>query len=370
VKLLPLAVIVSIVYSAVVGLYYFNDIRFLPVVVQSIINFKLFVYFALMVHLWHRAARHENSDVFFTQAFRYVIFISLLGVVANLVVPAEFIYSTYTYALERDRLIGFQFKPNDLALCLAFFSVALLYSRPVLKHDYFNWILLLCIAAFVLLTTSRTALIVLVLTYILYALTKRYYALLIFSTLIGLLSIFIRLESIQSSFMFAETLSNLSELINIKDSQYIRGIMVVLGWNILFDHFPVAFGAGSFGTTMSADSPVYNYLGVGVLSFFDTMEGIYDSNLASIFGEYGVMGTLIFVYFLQKMIGNFANGNRLIGGYIWTVIIVVSLTQPIINYQVNGINLLLALFVAFPVNRGGPACLDRFSALLSGSLAV
>ncbi|WP_022946020.1 hypothetical protein [Pseudoalteromonas ruthenica] len=117
------------------------------------------------------------------------------------------------------------------------------------------------------------------------------------------------------------------------ESGYIRGIMVYFSFEIANERFPLGTGAATFGTVMSDESAVYVDLGVDKSQFFIEKEGIYDSNFASLLGEFGYLG--VFVYFLL-----FARVIRLyLGGFtaesyefflVFTALLLFySLTNPV-----------------------------------------
>ena len=74
------------------------------------------------------------------------------------------------------------------------------------------------------------------------------------------------------------------------------------------------------------------------------MEGVYDSNIASIFGEYGVVGIIVFVFFSVKIFSFFANGYKHILYMFISIAVFVSFFQPFYSYQVNSINMILFMF--------------------------
>lgn len=83
---------------------------------------------------------------------------------------------------------------------------------------------------------------------------------------------------------------------NPVESGYIRGIMLYFSFELALDRFPIGTGAATFGTVMSDDSLIYAEIGLQNSRFFVEKEGIYDSNFASLLGEFGVVG--IFIYYL------------------------------------------------------------------------
>lgn len=339
--------ILSCIYSFLMGFILWGKINYYAVIIQSVVNFKFFLYFVLFF-----CAKVLFNDNFerINKIFKLCLFLSLFGVFVNFFFPDDFIYSTYEYALSRQRIIGFQFKPNDLAIFLSLFFSAFLFNEDV-KIVKLKWFSLFFILTLIVVSTSRTALLVSIIAIIFYAyhikskytVTKISITLLAFVGLLLMFAVFF-FEYFLQSFLFKETISNFKEFSSIETSKYIRFIMVFFGFKLLLNYFPFGTGAGTYGTVMSDDSPVYDMLGISQMEFFQKMEGVYDSNIASIFGEYGVVGVMVFIFFSVKVFGFFANGYKYILYMFILVSIFISFFQPFYSYQVNSINMILFMF--------------------------
>ena len=73
------------------------------------------------------------------------------------------------------------------------------------------------------------------------------------------------------------------------------------------------------------------------------MEGIYDSNIASITGEYGFLGLFLYFALLWKILHYIFDSTQ--SQLVFLAIgVVIAFTQPFFNYHVNSINFLLLLF--------------------------
>jgi hypothetical protein len=140
-----------------------------------------------------------------------------------------------------------------------------------------------------------------------------------------------------------------SIMINLKDSlrqdsYYIRGIMINLATQIGAIFFPIGSGAATFGSKFSDGSPVYEMLGVAHRVFFVEQAGIYDSNVASILGEYGIIGSAFYLYIfvrLKRFITSedIKDGSRLLTGLFW-VFSFYTLTNPTLT---NNIYILVSI---------------------------
>ncbi len=120
--------------------------------------------------------------------------------------------------------------------------------------------------------------------------------------------------------------------------------MVYLGISLASQYFPISVGAGNFGSVMSDNSPVYKILGVSNNDFFINLEGVYDSNLASILGEYGFLGLFFYLFLTYKILGFLFVNYFSIRIISFSAIFIVFLTQPFFSYQVNSINFLIFVF--------------------------
>lgn len=338
--LLLLLPFLSIAYTLIFNVIVFNDLRFFEAVVQSFINCKFFLYFALFYCVERIFFCNVEGSNYFRIVFFSCLMISLSGYFLNIAYPDFFVFSDMPWHLERGRIAGFQFKPNDLAIFLSLYSIYLLLS---IKSELKKNIIVLILILMVFLTSSRTALLVSIVPYFLYHLRRRN---IIFTVLcfwcFFLLFIYFY-EDIASSFFITETIENFKEFYDIDNSQYIRFIILYLGLVLSFDYFPFGVGAGNFASVMSQGSPVYSYLGVENNYFFVNMIGVYDSNFASLLGEYGVTGFFasLFISYLSIYI---VLREPKFSLFLFFVLLFLMAFQPVLSYQVNSINFLLLIF--------------------------
>lgn len=327
--------IASALYSITSNYILFSDPRIIPATFQSLINSKLILYGALA---YCTVRRIPNISPKLIHILYACIITSTIGAVLNLAKPDLFIFSEASWQLERNRLVGFQFKPNDLGIFMSLAFISLLLTNERVK---FPKTLLITCASITILSTSRTAILI-----ILIGLIFKYRGgrgkLLIFGLLfiIPILAAF-QLEKLSSLPLITETINNLKSLQSIDSSEYIRFIMLYYGAAICAKFIPFGVGAGNFGTVMSAGSPVYQMLGSSYLSSLNELTGVYDSNIASLLGEYGIAGSIIYLLLvnkiLKKLIPEKPKKNLVFGIIIW-----IALLQPIFGYQVNSINILIA----------------------------
>ncbi|AZO83653.1 hypothetical protein BOO88_10770 [Stutzerimonas stutzeri] len=334
--LILLIPIISVLHGTIINTFVFSQDRLTQVFLQSIINFKLFFYFAIFY-----CAQNKNEEKSaYPKIFLICVAISLLGYAANLYSPEFFIFSDAAWQIERNRISGFQLKPNDLAILLGF---ALIYCLFLNIESRLKFLLITTLLLLVYATSSRTALIFSALSIATYFFLAKKRKITLTAFYIALIVSLTFYENILNSFFISETLLNLSQLSEINQTQYIRAIMVYYGF-LLAAMYPLGVGAGNFGTVMSANSPAYEVLGVSKSYFFYNMTGIYDSNLAAVIGEYGILGLVIFYILTRKTLKHTLKDNPIKIRILLISIIILALTQPIYAYQVNAVNFLLLTF--------------------------
>lgn len=330
----------------------FNSLKFrseLTVFMQLLIHFKFFFFFLL----FYNFRRLINFSVLIHLFFIVTIF----GILINYMMGESFsvlIDAPIQYRFNVIRPVGFQGNTGNLGLSLAFF-----YMFYVLRGSGENYktILLLTLGFVVLFLFSsvRTPFIALMIVLVLIfgASFKK--------MLLGGLCLLLLMPLLMTEYvydMITLSLENVSSLSEAEDSQYIRGMMIYFSVVLAGDYFPFGSGAASYGTALSVDSPIYQDLGLSTMIFFVEMAGIYDSNFASLLGEFGVVGMILFMYLLMKVL-KLANRNgskKFVLGF-GVVIVFYSLVSPI--YMTSYPAMLLSLVLVGAINRHQEAQDDR-----------
>lgn len=138
---------------------------------------------------------------------------------------------------------------------------------------------------------------------------------------------------------------------NPTKAAYIRGMMIYFSFELANERFPFGTGAATFGTVTSDDSSIYAELGVRKSRFFVEKDGIYDSNFASILGEFGYFGLIayssIFVIFLMKLTASNRSKYKINSEFLFvstSLTLVYSFTNPVFmnTHQI----IILALFLS------------------------
>ncbi len=316
-----LYITITICYMILISVL-INSSSMQNIVLQSFIHMKFFIfYFIVDKYL-------KYSDLKKIGWFLFVY--TVTGFLLNILMQETFNNIMDESIIYRDgflRVIGFQGNPNQLGLTIGLFYLFYLWGRKVSLSEML--LITVIFAVLIFLTGSRSALSIILISLSYYYLferfkTKIYLVPVFIFSLIGLLSV------LGDSDMLDITVRNIAELENIDDTKYIRGIMMVYGFQLFYDYFPIGTGAATFGSVLSAGSHVYDTLGLAHTYFFLEMKGIYDSNLATIGAEFGFVGILIYgflLFFIYKQIKNENNKPYLLS--VITAMLVLSVTYPI-----------------------------------------
>lgn len=319
-----------------------NDLA--SIILQSIIHLKFFFYISALITLTREGNLKEES---LSRLFQISFAITLIGLLLNLIFQDSFIEFFGGKIQERAgalRLQGFQLKPNDLAIlaiCYLYY-LTFRWKNPIAAKKLVAYTLFTCII--ILLNGSRTAFIGIPILLLAYGYETRRLG------RVGIIFISLSIPALlfQDSILYAisETISNFSEIDKIQSSLYIRGIMIYYSFVLAAKYFPIGTGAASFGSVLSKGSPVYDELGIGNLSFFHDMDGVYDSNLATILGEFGVIGVIIFYYLLASLYKTLRRKRK--DPVLLSLILLItttSLTNPVFFYQHNSIIFAITLIL-------------------------
>jgi len=331
--------IFSLLYFVCIS-YLFGRKANIDVLLQSIIHLKLFFFFALVY--WSISSRNIMRIIL------YIGYLSLIGAIINLIFISSFNNYFDLEISERSsfvRIVGFQLNSNNLGTTLSFFGLLIVWGRIKIKN--YRVILLSLIVIFLFLTGSRTAFLIFILGVVFYLLSKKKP---IYKFAIICLSfvMVIFIVPVMESDIFQKTKNNyISSTVNVMDSGYIRGIMIYGGVKLFFDEFPIGSGASTYGSVLSKNSIIYDELGMSKMIFFDEMVGVYDSNFATIIGEFGLVGVMVYFFLIKRLIVYLKLKNSLYSKFIIGSILLLSFTQPVFmnSYQAIFFTLLI-IFIA------------------------
>lgn len=348
-KVAPLFLITLFAICYMVIISYLGTPRSLSTIVgQAIIHWKFFIFSIVFIYISKQDPDSHSLRYFFLLLFT----ISLVGFFMNWTFQEQFLEFFNTKPMYRNdilRVEGFQLKPNDLALHL---SIVYLYIVLLTKNSQSDFFLLSASLIFfpiIYMTGSRTALSIIPITLSMYVLLRRKWAAMaVISVAVSIILVYFNEDL---AHMIEMTKDNISEIGNIESTKYIRGIMIFYGAKQMVANFPIGTGSATFGTVESKESPVYDDLGLSGMNFFEDMIGIYDSNLASIMGEFGFFGVLLFyfslftVYHRAVLVSGGNSNKRLYLIILLFFSLFVSIVNPLFMYSYNGLLFAMAFFL-------------------------
>lgn len=344
-KLIYFYIYLFIVYSVLISLIFGENNNFLDILFQTFISLKFFIILLAFIELF------KNKYKILSNFFLIVIGFSIFGFLLHLIFGLKFNQWLDISAFARPNLryVGFFTHPNHLAY------VMIVYAAYILNNKYKNsdnlnfYDLLKLFICFIVivLADSRTAILSIGILFIAFYskfLLKNYKILVSFLFFGFLASIYV--------FFFTDLYSsiagNIIQSIDLS-SNYIRGNMVYLSGLITIDYFPIGTGAATFGSVLS-DNTVYEIYGQADRYYFKNEKGIYDSNIASILGEYGFLGLIFFsliFYYFKSFLRQRAKTKTLIFPVL-LVFLFYSITNPMLTNNLYTI-MTSALLVLFTI---------------------
>jgi len=285
-----IVVILFLVYSIFISLLFGLNRDIFDIIAQSIITIKFFIFLITFVVLFKNHILEIKKFLFWVLAF--VAF----GLILHLLLGKIFnsIYGVSTYARPHLRYTGFFRHPNHLAYVGVIFIALTLDSikKRDLNINWTGWLKIMAGTGIIILSDSRTALLAIPILFSVFYWDYVYKNVTVFFSFIfiGMLSAFFVL-------LFTDLSDSIIENIEMSyslDTHYIRGLMLYMSFMLIVQYFPIGSGAGTFGSIFAHDSQVYIDFGVSKRYYFIEEWGIYDSNFASILGEYGFIGIILF----------------------------------------------------------------------------
>jgi len=295
VKLFIVSYALLYVYMTIISLLFGYNHNIVHILVQNLIHIKFFVLFGYIYY------RKDVIIPYFLKNTKFFIYILFIGFVLSLIYKqkmAMYIGMIPDFTSTDFKYSGFV-KANILYLTIFF---VYLYKTQI--HFYYQNHKKIVLNTLIALSTllflgSRTTLlaiaIVLMINYskiLIKLITRKAFLIVVF---LG----FIVLN--YATPLVSRTLTNFQDSFDLT-SHYIRGIMMHLSVLIAKRCFPIGSGSGTFGTVFSEGSPVYDFYNQGWRTYFTRMVGIFDSNFASVLGEFGVIGLILFAIMIVVML--------------------------------------------------------------------
>ncbi len=310
----------SVVYTLLLGV---NKSIF-SVISQTLISNKFYIVTLVLLTLVN------IEDM--TKRMIYILFVfTMVGFMLSILLPDLMQASSKERFISGfSRVGGLQYSPNLLGYTLSFMLAAYLLVEYKGSFLVASLIALLAIAL-IILTGSRTSLFLSVVGYLLFVwksfalINKR----ISFFWLAVIMSMPITL--LAGAFGILDGI-----LINIysveNGSGYIRGMMIAGAFSLSMAYFPFGSGAASFGTALSQGSVAYSMAGISGTRFYNDFVGVFDSNFASILGEFGFAGLVLNVVFIYLLIKKCYSGKISAGhGVFWFIqFSLLVMTSPIL----------------------------------------
>lgn len=348
VKLLYLLVFFFLVYSITISMLFGLNNNFIEIVFQSLVTLKFFI-ITLALFLLFR----KNMELI-QKMYKILLVLLLIGCITNIFLGENLNHFLGMQVFSRPgvsimRYGGFV-TPNHLAYFMVL-SIGLVLNNVFCQQRMLSrkdWAIIGLYIIVILLTDSRSALLG---VFLFFTFFYKKFILQKVKILISFVAMFfISLILLLICTDIIETVSrNISDSFSL-ESYYIRGIMVNMGFQIVYLYFPIGTGAATFGSVFSEGSQVYKDFGVSQRSFFIEKSGIYDSSLASWMGEYGIIGLVflgVIFYYLRSYLESMTlNSNKVMINSLLLVFLFFSLTTPVFTNNVY-IFLSLPIFYLF-----------------------
>lgn len=342
VKAVYLFVVLFFFYSICISALFGLNKSFSDITLQTLVTLKFSIITLAFFLLF------KNDQLLIRRIYWVLMTTLLLGVVLNIIYGADFNHFIGSKVSSRPfaNIIryGGWINPNQLAYFMVL-SVGLVLNQAYMAQRMLNkrdWTILIGLIFIILLTDSRSAFLGVFLFFLFFykniVLRKAKILLTVFALSIIGVGIIVFFTD------FLDTMiRNLNGSFSL-DSYYIRGIIINMAAQISYGYFPIGTGAATFGSVFSDGSQVYEDFGVADRYFFIEKSGVYDSSLASILGEYGFVGVLLFglmfYYFKRFLCQNDKTTKPVMTSAFLIVFLFFSFTNPTFT---NNIYIFLSL---------------------------
>jgi hypothetical protein len=285
------------VFFVLISFQAFASRGILSVVLQVFIHLKYMLFF---IFCW--GALGPNNSFKFV---KIILVVSVFFLFINLFTGDLFNVLFDTKVNMRSggvRPIGIQADTGSLGTTFALIGCLVISGlKSSNRNNNIKVLLLLVMAVLVLIASTRTALILLPLVVAWWLRDSVKSFIIAFILLVS--SFFVIQSSNYMDEIIAITVDNIEATVDDPvASSYIRGIMIYFAFELAVDRFPLGTGAATYGTVMSDNSDVYAEIGLQNSRYFIEKDGIYDSNFASLLGEFGFLGLLIYLFVFYKVI--------------------------------------------------------------------
>ncbi len=342
--LMHIAIFGFLAYSILISFIFGLNSNILQIIIQSLVTIKFFIFLTAFIMLF------KNHIEKIKKFFFWVLVFAGIGIFLHLLLGEIFNYtygvSKYTRpGISSIRYTGFFRHPNHMAYMVIVFIALVLdkFKKENRNIDRTGWIKISIGLAIIVLADTRTAIfgVAILLTFF-------YWDYIYKNFLVFFAFVFLGILIVTGVLIFTDLpesiMANLEASYSL-DSNYIRGLMFYMSILLIGKYFPIGSGAGTFGSIYAKDSQVYKDFGVDQRYYFVEEWGIYDSNFASILGEYGFMGIIIFIllfrisYSYLKHAFSFGKTPPMLRALLW-VFVFFCISNPMLT---NNVYILLSV---------------------------
>lgn len=338
IHIINIILLIFISYSVIISLLFGFNKNLIDVFLQTLISVKFFILIVVFVLIFKDNFKYLNLY------FRILFGVAFISFFIHVILGSYFnnIFNISTFARPNIRYSGFIAHPNHMAY-LAVLYIGYILSKIKSNNTKINlnsFLQIFFCVAIIFLTDSRTSILAAGIFFLAF-----YWDLLLKNAMVLLYVFSIFLLSILFLAFFTDIfdsiIQNIFQTFTL-ESTYIRGNMIYLSGLIFYQFFPIGTGAASFGSVM-ANNKVYEYYEQADRYYFANDIGLYDSNIASIVGEYGFIGLifyfLLFFYAYRYLAKTFKTKGVMLKS-VFVVFLFYTITNPMIT---NNVYILISL---------------------------
>lgn len=260
-----------------------------PSIKYSFLAFTLFSQYLMVLILTN------NQNLRSTTVENIILIITLIFGLANALMPG--IFETIS-GENSGRLVGLQLNPNKFGfVCLWGLTILFLRGQRLYSFIFFT---------LMILSGSRSALLIFTILILfnnyqkykyvfeernfppLWKHTIRYFALII----VLMIGVGFNQDRLTN------TIGNFQTTLGSEDGRYVRLLMLLGGYKLATDNFPIGEGWGTFGSPLGRDIEIYDKAKISYARPIYEFTGIFDSGIGSMLGEVGVFGLVVWVMIL------------------------------------------------------------------------
>ncbi|MDA9012001.1 hypothetical protein N9I69_01435 [Planktomarina temperata] len=255
---------------------------------HSLLAFTLFSQFLLVLTLT------SNKNFQSTTVENIILIITLAFGLANALMPGLF---EAISGEESGRLVGLQLNPNKFGfVCLWGLTILFLRGKYLYSFIFFG---------LMILSGSRSAF--LILSLLIFLNNYQQYKDFLQNNSRARWTKTVRISALMIVFMIGvgfnqdrltNTYGNFLTTLGSEDGKYVRLLMLLGGYKLAANNFPIGEGWGTFGSPLGRDIEIYDKAKISYARPIYEFTGIFDSGIGSTLGEVGVFGLAVWLLIL------------------------------------------------------------------------